>query len=457
MRLVSGVGLIAGVVLAGAGTYLLLTTSSNEGASGEHAPRRGGRARLSPTSDSPSSPVARCSEASSSARLTPGRGLRAAVRRVPPSRVPRRRGRRRERWRRRRERSGRLVRGYRRPRRRGRGADRHGGVDGGGTAGSAGGAGGVNATGGTGGAVTGVGGTTAGTVAVVPAGAERPARAASPAARPAAAARPVRRAPGAAPRAAAARPARRAPAAAARGAVEPPARGRRRRNTEAAGPAARRSRRLVAVDRGRLSVRWAAGADSVPRRTATRTLHLEETPRQSVADVRYDERHRGQFGPPSRAAERADVLPQSLGRRVCRASSRLSPGRASPRAAGSASSIAQQQPAVPDERRRPGALTRAGSSSTWTRRGQLRRARASAYCRVGTSDAERQLQGGCSAGQHRDRISAAGPVAGRTLVCRFDAATNQLSIFVAGSRRDAPSTRSTRSSRARVRSWSAAT
>jgi hypothetical protein len=38
MRVVSGIGLIAGVVLAGAGTYLLLTTSSNDGATGEHAP-----------------------------------------------------------------------------------------------------------------------------------------------------------------------------------------------------------------------------------------------------------------------------------------------------------------------------------------------------------------------------------------------------------------------------------
>jgi hypothetical protein len=40
MRLVSGVGLIAGVVLAGAGTYLLLTTPSNDGAGGERAARR---------------------------------------------------------------------------------------------------------------------------------------------------------------------------------------------------------------------------------------------------------------------------------------------------------------------------------------------------------------------------------------------------------------------------------
>jgi len=38
MRLVSGVGLIAGVVLAGAGTYLLLTTPANDGAGAERAP-----------------------------------------------------------------------------------------------------------------------------------------------------------------------------------------------------------------------------------------------------------------------------------------------------------------------------------------------------------------------------------------------------------------------------------
>jgi hypothetical protein len=38
MRVVSGIGLIAGVVLAGAGTYLLLTMPSNDGATGEHAP-----------------------------------------------------------------------------------------------------------------------------------------------------------------------------------------------------------------------------------------------------------------------------------------------------------------------------------------------------------------------------------------------------------------------------------
>jgi hypothetical protein len=37
MRLVSGVGLIAGAVLAGAGTYLLVTTPSNDGVGGEHA------------------------------------------------------------------------------------------------------------------------------------------------------------------------------------------------------------------------------------------------------------------------------------------------------------------------------------------------------------------------------------------------------------------------------------
>lgn len=37
MRLVSGVGLIAGVVLAGAGTYLLLTTPANDGAGAERA------------------------------------------------------------------------------------------------------------------------------------------------------------------------------------------------------------------------------------------------------------------------------------------------------------------------------------------------------------------------------------------------------------------------------------
>ena len=38
MRFVSGVGLIAGVVLAGAGTYLLLPTPSIDGTGGEHAP-----------------------------------------------------------------------------------------------------------------------------------------------------------------------------------------------------------------------------------------------------------------------------------------------------------------------------------------------------------------------------------------------------------------------------------
>lgn len=46
MRLVSGVGLIAGVVLAGAGTYLLLTTPSNDGGAEHGATARKGRAPI---------------------------------------------------------------------------------------------------------------------------------------------------------------------------------------------------------------------------------------------------------------------------------------------------------------------------------------------------------------------------------------------------------------------------
>ena len=312
MRLVSGVGLIAGVVLAGAGTYLLLTTSSNEGARGEPAPAL---ARRSSARNSerpirhqrPRWPAAAergwCAPCTwppegqllfgacllSEYRVVEDGGARrggaggasgrgAARPRVPPAAA---------------------ARAVRRPGRPARWAAAR--------RDPSGGAGGVNATGGTGGAVTGVGGTTAGT------GGGGAGRGGSDRQRWYRGHRRPRRYGGmgghgggtAGPRRHDRH--RREQAAARPGGAEPPA-WAASREQEAAGPRLDGRAELVAVDRRRLSVRPGTGPAGCPRRTAT-TPSIWRRHNETLCHLRHDERHRGQFRPASRAGGATDLLP----------------------------------------------------------------------------------------------------------------------------------------------------
>ena len=327
---------------------------------------------------------------------------------------------------------------------------------GGGTAGSAGGAGGVNATGGTGGAVTGVGGTTAGTVAAVPAGGGRDRQRRYRGHR-----RPRRhdgygRAGRRHRRAAAARSAPGARAAARPGAAGPPARAALPEQ-EAAGPARLDGgAELVAVDRGRLSVRWAAGADRFEAH-GNEALHLEEDTNDSLLPTsdmtNAIEGNSGRLpGPLSAPAYFRSRSGAALpGVFQTEPGTSFTDGRLVPHR-----SIAEQQPAVPGERRRPGHVPGRLRFLPGPDGGQLRRARRVGLLPRRHVGRELQLQGAADADSNIGPDSAAGNRWAH-LVCRFDAATNQLSIFVAGTAAARGTTRPIRSRRARVRSWSAAT